>query len=174
MPEASRVLRENLHLLPQRGDALDLACGLGASALMMARAGLRVQAWDLSQVALDSLAKEASRTGIRISLQCRDVIVSPPQAESFDIIHVSYFLDRGLVPRLIQALRPGGLIFYQTFTRAAVSDTGPSNPEYRLKDNELLHLFPGLLIRCYCEEGRLGDLRSGCRDVALLVAEKKR
>jgi len=40
------VLSENLHLLPARGCALDLACGAGANALLLARHGLETHAWD--------------------------------------------------------------------------------------------------------------------------------
>ena len=45
---AAQVLSDNLHLLPTQGTALDLACGLGGNALLLARQGLTVEAWDLS------------------------------------------------------------------------------------------------------------------------------
>ncbi|MCG8043626.1 MAG: class I SAM-dependent methyltransferase, partial [Candidatus Thiodiazotropha endolucinida] len=96
----------------------------------------------------------------------------PPQTEQFDVIVVSYFLERSLIPTLIQALKPGGLVFYQTFTRQAVSSEGPQNPAFRLADQELLQLFSQLQVRVYREEGRLGDLSLGSRDVAMLVAQK--
>ncbi|MEW8205094.1 MAG: SAM-dependent methyltransferase, partial [Candidatus Thiodiazotropha taylori] len=83
-----------------------------------------------------------------------------------------YFLERSLIPTLIQALKPGGLVFYQTFTRQAVSSEGPQNPAFRLADQELLQLFSQLHVRVYREEGRLGDLSLGSRDVAMLVAQK--
>jgi len=172
--DTPRVLRDNLHLLPARGDALDLACGRGAGALLLARHGLRVQAWDLSEVAIERLVAEARQQGLRnLYAKVRDVIQAPPEPNGFDLILVSFFLERGLAPQLIDALRPGGLLFYQTFTRAAVSAFGPSNPEYRLGDNELLRLFPRLTVRFYREDGRLGDLGAGCRDIAMLVAEKR-
>jgi len=171
--EAPRVLRDNLHLLPPSGDALDLACGRGAGALLLASRGLRVQAWDLSEVAIERLIAEALAQGVgNVHALVRDAIRQPPEPGSFDLILVSFFLDRGLAPHLINALRPGGLLIYQTFTRAAVSACGPCNPEYRLGDNELLRMFSGLIVRFYREEGLLGDLGAGCRDVAMLVAEK--
>ena len=171
--EAPTVLRDHLHLLPPTGDALDLACGRGAGALLLASRGLRVQAWDLSEVAVGRLAEEAQRRGLtNIHTQVRDVICEPPEPRSFDLILVSFFLERALATHLIAALRPGGLLFYQTFTRAAVSSRGPSNPQYRLDDNELLRMFSGLHLRFYREEGLLGDLEAGCRDVAMLVGEK--
>jgi tellurite methyltransferase len=166
------VLAENIHLLPAEGDALDLACGRGANAIRMARAGLRVTAWDLSAVAIERLNSAAREQRVSIAAEVRDVIALPPEPESFDLILVGYFLERALAPVLIRALRPGGLLLYQTFSVNAVSDNGPSNPAFRLQDNELLELFQPLRVRFYREEGRLGNCRLGIRDIAMLVAEK--
>ncbi len=172
LPPPARVLEENLHLLPSTGLALDLACGLGANALLLADRGLAVVAWDLSPVAIQRLRGTADRRGTRVDPRVRDVLADPPGPATFDLILVSHFLDRGLAAAIGAALRPGGVLFYQTFTREAVSDSGPSNPEYRLGANELLGLFPTLLVRYYREEGRLGDLASGTRDIAMLVAQR--
>jgi SAM-dependent methyltransferase len=170
----ARVLLENRHLLPPKGRALDLACGLGANALLLAEFGLQVSAWDLSAVAIDRLTDAASARGLRIDAEVRDLQAHPPEPGAFDVIVVSHFLDRALAPKIAEALRSGALLFYQTFTREAVSDGGPSNPEYRLSVNELLRLFPGLVVRVYREEGRLGDRTLGARDIAMLVAERPR
>ncbi len=172
-PKAAAVLQQNRYLLPVRGRALDLACGLGGSALLLARAGLMVNAWDLSSVAIERLRGYAAEQGLQNLLaDVRDVEQNPPAVASFDVITVSYFLQRQLAPALIAALKPGGLLFYQTFTRIAVADRGPINPEYRLADNELLRLFGSLAIRFYREENHLGDITQGYRDVAMLVGER--
>ncbi|MBL3599907.1 MAG: class I SAM-dependent methyltransferase [gamma proteobacterium endosymbiont of Lamellibrachia anaximandri] len=171
-PSAAEVLLQNLHLLPQTGNALDLACGLGGNALELARFGMDVSAWDLSSVAVERLQHLADSEGLVLNAEQKDVEQDPLTENAFDVIVVSYFLDRGLMPALIAALKPGGLIFYQTFTRIAVSDTGPSNPAYRLGDNELIALLSPLSIRFYREENRLGDLSKGLRDVAMIVAQK--
>ncbi|WP_177418773.1 class I SAM-dependent methyltransferase [endosymbiont of Lamellibrachia barhami] len=171
-PSAAEVLLENLHLLPETGNALDLACGLGGNALELARSGLEVSAWDISSVAVERLQHLAASAGLALNAEQRDVEQNLLTENAFDVIVVSYFLNRGLMPALIAALKPGGLIFYQTFTRIAVSDTGPSNPAYRLGDNELIALLSPLSVRFYREENRLGDLRKGSRDVAMIVAQK--
>jgi len=173
-PEAAQVLVENRHLLPARGVALDLACGLGGNALLLARAGLQTFAWDLSPVAIERLRSRACEPGLEmLRAEVRDVERDPPAAGSFDVITVSHYLERRLFPALIAALRPGGLLFYQTFTRSGVSDRGPSNPAFRLDDNELLRLCGELAVRFYREEQRLGDLGKGQRDLAMLVAERR-
>jgi tellurite methyltransferase len=171
-PTVARVLQENLHLLPASGKALDLACGLGGNALALAARGLDVTAWDLSPVAIQRLRESAVAAGLaNLKAEVWDIERQPPAAASFDLIVVSYYLERSLIPALIQALKPGGLIFYQTFTAIAVGEEGPSNPAFRLGDNELLDLFCSLKLRVYREENRLGDLQAGLRDVAMLIAE---
>jgi 2-polyprenyl-3-methyl-5-hydroxy-6-metoxy-1,4-benzoquinol methylase len=172
-PTLARVLQENLHLLPESGTALDLACGLGGNALALAEQGLDVTAWDLSPVAIQRLQRFSSQAGLsNLKAEVRDVEEQPPAPASFDVIVVSYYLERSLIPKLIEALKPGGLIFYQTFTAITVGEEGPSNPAFRLGDNELLDLFRPLKLRVYREENRLGDLQRGARDIALLVAER--
>ena len=167
---ATEVLVENRHLLPAVGEALDLACGLGGNALLLARHGLRTTAWDLSPVAIERLAAEAE--GLPLRAEVRDVLAAPPAAGSFDVIVVSRFLERDLCPLLMAALRPGGLLFYQTFTRDKAVPGGPSTPDFLLAENELLRLFEGLRLRVYREEGCLGDVTRGLRNEALLVAQR--
>jgi tellurite methyltransferase len=170
--QPAEVLTTHVHLLPHSGRALDLACGLGANALLLAEQGLQTWAWDISPVAIARLDDTASRLGLSIHSEVRDVIARPPSPDSFDVIVVSRFLERTIVCALQTALRPGGLLFYQTFTRNRVDENGPRNSAFRLEDNELLHLFNDLKIRFYREEGRVGDLQRGFRNEAMLVAQK--
>ena len=172
-PEPTPVLRAGAHLLPEGGAALDLACGRGGDALYLAARGLEVTAWDLSSVAIAGLSDTAAGQGVRVNGERRDVIRHPPPADAFDVIVVGYFLDRGLFPRLIEALRPGGLLFYETFTAECVDGQGPANPLFRLGQNELLALVADhLLVRFYREEGVVGDPAAGCRNVAQLIGQR--
>lgn len=171
---AALVLRANTHLLPAAGRALDLACGLGGNARLMAASGLDAEGWDVSQVAIDKLNVYARERGLALNGVCRDVEIEPPLPASFDVIVVSRFLSRTLAEDLIEALRPGGLLFYQTFTREHVDPVGPRNDEYRLAPNELLKLFYSLRTLVYREEGRIGDVRQGWRNEAMLVACRER
>ncbi len=168
----ARVLLENVHLLPDRGAALDLACGLGANALLLASRGLEVVAWDSSSVAIDKLRALAQARGLTLQAEVRDVVQRPPEPERFDVIVVSRFLDRSLTPHLIAALRADGLVFYQTFTRSRVDEHGPHNPDYLLADGELLAMFSPLQLMVYREEGLAGNIDQGFRGQALLVAKK--
>jgi SAM-dependent methyltransferase len=170
--EPAPVLAEYAHLLPAEGTALDLACGLGGNAVFLARRGLDTLAWDSSPAAIEQLSAYAEARGLRLRAAVRDVAARPPEPEGFDVIVVSRFLERALVPALVAALRPDGLLYYQTFTRSRVSDRGPGNDRFRLGDNELLGLFGELRLLVYREDGRVGELERGLRDEAQLVAQK--
>jgi len=145
---------------------------LGGSALFLAERGFESHAWDVSQVAIDRLADRGKELGLEIDGAVRDIVMEPPGEGAFDVIAVSHFLDRRIVPALISALRPGGIIFYQTFTRHRVLGGGPQNDDFRLADNELLQLFSGLRLLVYREEGIQGDTTRGLRDEAMIVAQR--
>lgn len=171
-PPSATVLQAHAHLLPQTGDALDLACGLGGNALLLARYGLRTEAWDWNPDALRQLSLAATRLKLTIAARLRDVEATPPDDQQFDVITVSHFLHRPTIPALRQAVRPGGLIFYQTFRDRRVDPAGPRNPDYLLKDNELLRLFAGFIVRAYRDEDCIGRAACGWRNKAMIVAQR--
>lgn len=173
IPVAARVLEEFEYLLPQSGRALDLACGRGGNAILLAQHGLETFAWDISDTAVEQLREFVLDKTLAITVQQRDVVKFPPDPASFDVIVVSRFLDRSLIPRLMDALRTQGLIFYQTFIKDKQEGIGPNNPDYLLDANELLDLFESLHIMLYREEGRAGDMSRGFRNEAMLIARKR-
>lgn len=167
---ACDVLRNHTHLLPEHGTALDVACGLGGNALLLAHHGLQTFAWDFADSAIDTLKKQAKN--LPLYPEVRNVVEHPPSEKSFDVIVVSRFLERELAPALVNALAPQGLLFYQTFSRAFVDDTPPRNPAFRLADNELLQLFSTLKVVFYHEEGRIGNLQQGTRNEAFFIGQR--
>jgi tellurite methyltransferase len=171
-PTAAEVLFHNQHLLSAKGSALDLACGRGANAICLAENGLNVSAWDISSTALEQLSKHAKAKNLSINLETRDVSNQPPETNTFDVIVVSRFLDRTLINDIKKAIKSNGLIFYQTFTKVKVDESGPSNLNYLLDKNELLNLFNGWNIIYYREEGITGTISHGFRNQAMLIAQK--
>lgn len=170
--EAAEVLFNNRHLLPPRGKALDLACGLGGNALLMAEQGLQVDAWDISAVALTKLRTQASEHKLAITTrQCLITAAGLPISH-FDVIVISRFLDRSLCNAIMATLKAEGLLFYQTFTRNKLDQQGPSNPDYLLECNELLNLFSPLRLVYYQENSHIGDLRLGNRNEACYIGQK--
>lgn len=171
--KTSNVLQQHADLLPTTGTALDLACGFGGNAIFLSQHGLQTHAWDISQAAIEKLLAYCSEHSISMMADERDVETNPPEQNTFDVICVSYYLERNICNDIMAALKPNGLLFYQTFVEEKVSDSGPSNPKYRLQPNELLRLFSPLHILVYQEYGSVGNVKKGLRDVAVLVAQKR-
>jgi len=170
---AAEVLTENLHLLPSSGRALDVACGLGANALQLARCNLDVDAWDSSVAAIGKLKSFAADRGLAVNAIVSDIAPLLTGSSRWDVIVISHFLDRSFCSKVPEILNPGGLLFYQTFTRTRVDDNGPGNPDYLLGENELLALFPSFNIRYFRDEGLQGNTLEGKRGKSFLVAQKK-
>jgi SAM-dependent methyltransferase len=114
-PNAALV-RETAGLAP--GRALDLGCGEGADAIWLARQGWEVTATDISQVALDRAAGQATAAGVadRIDWQRHDLGASFP-AGSFDLVSAQFLHSRGdSMPRerilraAAAAVAPGGVL----------------------------------------------------------------
>lgn len=167
------VLHEFQHLLPVQGLALDLASGLGANALFLAQHNMDTHAWDISSIAIERLNEISNSLNLNINTEVRDVVTSPPEENTFDVIVVCHFLDRQIMPNIIAALRQNGLLFYQTFTKARTQESGPSSDKYRLGKNELLSLCGDLDVIVYREEGLIGNTESGFRNEALFVGQHK-
>lgn len=171
-PAPCQCLAEHDFLLPKSGSALDLACGLGGNGLLMAAQGLTVEAWDISPIALAALGQHAARQGLPILTRQMDIDATDLAEQAFDVIVVSRFLDRTLCNAIMDALKPEGLLFYQTFTRAKLEPQGPSNPEFLLDRNELLQLFRPLSLLHYQEYCGVGELSRGNRNEACFIGQK--
>lgn len=169
---AAQVLTEHVFLLPKQGVALDLACGLAANALLLAESGLETYAWDISGVAIAQVQQLAREKNLNIIAKQIDIHHTSLPEKNFDVIVVSRFLDRSLTHGIMAALKPGGLLFYQTYTRQKISDSPPHNPDFLLAENELLLLFSPLKVLFYQEYGRVGRLEHGERNEALYIGQK--
>lgn len=167
---ACEVLKRNTALLPARGKALDMACGLGANALLLAEHGLEVEAWDISEVALEKLQHAANKQSLTLNTLTRDAEQHPPEPGQFDVIVVSRFLHRPTLAALAAALKPNGLLFYQTFNQAKPAG-GPSNPDFLLKRGELLRVFCDLRLCFYQEYEQAGNNSQGNRFETLYVGQ---
>ena len=170
--EVAEVLSEHRHLLPSVGKGLDLACGLGANALFLAEQGLDVDAWDISSVALDKLQRMAIERQLKITT--KQVIIQPSALpkDYFNVIIITRFLDRFLTNAIMESLKSGGLVFYQTYTKEKLGLKGPNNPDFLLSRNELLQLFQPLSTVFYKENSVIGDVNHGERNEALFIGQK--
>ncbi len=166
-PFLKRVLR----LLPG-GKALDVASGEGRNAVFLAEQGHKVEAVDISRIALSRARRLAKARGVRIRTALADLASYPIAPGVFDLIIDFYFLDRRLIPKMKKGLRKGGRVVFQTYLieQKSLGPEGPANPRYFLQPNELFRLFRGFRVLFY-REGIFRE--SGRRKaIASLVAEK--
>jgi SAM-dependent methyltransferase len=73
---------------------------------------------------------------------------------SFDAVVVTHYLWRDLMPTLIEALAPGGVLLYETFAQGHETVGKPSRPDFLLRPGELLQACAGLRVVAY-EDGFL-------------------
>ena len=168
--EPAEWLTSHAHLLPIGGVALDLACGRGRHALWLAARGMRVHAVDRDAAAIAAVGVAARSRGLGVDAQVVDLEGEAvfPASETYDTIVVVHYLHRPLFPRIRQALRPGGLLVYETFTLAQARRGRPSNPAFLLAPGELVQLVAPLEI----VDAREGEFDG--RDIASIVARRAR
>ena len=166
------VLTDNDNILPIKGIALDLACGLGTNSLFLAARGLEVHAWDISKVAVSHLAERAGSLGLNIQTRVINITAAALPVESYDLVITSHYLDRSLPPAILDATRPGGLICYQTFTANKQIDKGPHNPMFLLRPNELQSFVPDCEILAFKDESHNVNRDDPLAGRAFIVARK--
>jgi SAM-dependent methyltransferase len=114
----------------------------------LADRGFRTYAVDRDADAIRTLSDEAARRELPLVARVLDlerdaVELDPPD---YDLIVVVHYLHRPLFPVLLGALRPGGVLVYETFTRAQAARGRPTNPAFLLESGELLQLVQPLDI----------------------------
>lgn len=170
--QSAAILKLNQSLLAGKGKALDLACGLGGNAIFLAEQGYQVTALDCSDVALEKLALFAAQKKLSITTSLLDLENQSIKLNQFDVVVVSYYLQRDLFPHLFKLLKQGGLLFYQTFSAATETDTGPNNPSFRLRQGELLSLCESQAV-LYYREDQGGCIGENCfNNDAMIVVRK--
>ena len=171
------LLQQSRYL--SRGKALDVACGSGRHTLLLASLGYEVDAIDHDHQLLEQLSKTAQTRKlpgiITNSIDLEPPLPNEPQLghNVYDVILVFFYLARPLFPHLIKALKPGGLLLYETFTiDNHLQYHHPRRREFCLNHNELLHLTSKLQVLHYDEGLHQGNGSSRSVYTAQLTARK--
>lgn len=139
----------------KRGPVVDLACGRGRHCIAAAEGGAHAIGVDRNPALLAELRAAARERGLRVDAVRADLenlSELPLKPECCAAILVFRFLFRPLAPRIEEALLPGGLLLFETFTvHQAEFATGPRNPAFLLAEGELPKLFPGLEVLAFWE-----------------------
>lgn len=166
--EPVEFLREHIDILP-KGKVLDIAMGEGRNAVFLAKYGFEVDGCDISERAITKARELARENHVTIHAFVADLETYQLPKDTYDVIACFYYLQRDLVPQMKAALKPGGVIIYETYTteNRERGFEGPKNMDYLLKPNELLDLFKDLKI-IYYRELTLNNKKA----IASLIAKK--
>jgi SAM-dependent methyltransferase len=124
---------------------LDLACGRGRHALVLAALGARVTAVDRDADALAALAARARAAGLppdAIAVECadleRDDVPWPLAGRRFDALVVTNYLWRPRFDDQLALVADGGWLLYETFADGQQHLGRPTQPAFLLRRGELL------------------------------------
>lgn len=153
-PLPSDWVRRFAGLLPPGGNALDLACGGGRHARLLAASGRRVLAVDRD---VEALAGLAACPGIEVLQADLEGGAWPLAGRRFAGIVVTNYLHRPLFPHLLAALEADGMLIYETFMLGNERFGRPSNPAFLLRPNELLEAFASCMQVVAFEQGEVAQ-----------------
>lgn len=148
--------------------ALDIACGMGRHSKYLASKGFNVDALDISDVAINSLKDEP-----RIHAREVDFDTYILQKNRYDLIVCTYFLERKLFPQMIEALKPKGIILYETLLYDDKNERKPSNSAFLLDKKELNNYFSKECEILHYDEWHDIDYQGAKTMKASMVAKKR-
>jgi len=142
-------------LVAPGASVLDVACGTGRHARWFAARGARVTALDRDAQAMAAML---ALPGAAIELIVADIEDGPwpLPGRHFDVVVVTNYLWRPLMPALVASIDVGGLLIYETFAQGNETVGKPSNPDYLLHPGELLQLAADLRVIAF-EDGFIAE-----------------
>ncbi|MDI3489425.1 MAG: hypothetical protein PWP11_702 [Thauera sp.] len=143
-------------LIAGGGEVLDFACGSGRHARWLAQRGYRVEAVDRDGIALQLLHGLPKVHTLEADLEAGGW---PYGGRSFDGLVVTNYLFRPRFDQLLDLLRPGGVLIYETFMLGNERFGKPSNPDFLLRPNELLQRLAGNWTIVAFEQGEVQQPR---------------
>lgn len=121
--------------------ALEIACGTGRNSVFLAENGFTVEALDISSVALGFIE---TKNISNIHTKHIDLEGYEPNKNSYDLIVKTNYLDRAIIPNLLEALKKEGILFIETYMKHPSNTKPSSNPDFLLDQGEL---------KSFCKEG---------------------
>ncbi len=137
-------------LVPRSGVLLDVACGGGRHLRLFRDRGHAVAGIDIDTRGVADLA-----VAPEVEIIAADIEGGPwpLPGRRFAAIVVTNYLHRPLFPTLLEALAPGGMLLYETFSVGNGRYGRPSCPAFLLRNGELLELARGRLQVIAYEHG---------------------
>jgi tellurite methyltransferase len=153
------------------GRALDVACGAGRNAVFLAERGWKVLGFDRSVEGLRILSRRGAERDLPIVPVLADAAEFAVRPGSVDLVVNTHFLLREAFPLLRSALRPGGLLVFETFSVVELEELGGDiRRAFAVERGELLRAFAGFQVLLH-EEG-VFEREEGDRGLARFVGRK--
>lgn len=153
-----------------RGRVLDVAAGVGRNALFLARRGNTVEAIDISLAGLRVARAAALAEGLRVLPLQADLESFPLPTDRYDAAINIRYLQRSLFEPLQRAVKPGGIILFETFLIDQLGVGHIKNPAFLLQHGELRDAFSSCELLVY-EEGLFAN-REQPAHLARMVARR--
>jgi len=153
------------------GTALDYGMGQGRNAIYLAQQGWTVTGFDPAEQAVAAALEQARQLGVKLTtLTVGDDHFDFGKAQ-WDLIVLSYVSFRGTMPRIVESLKPGGLVVVEAFHRDSLKN-GPIGGGVLYDTNELLKLFERFRVIVYEDVEDKSDFGPGTNRVVRLLAQK--
>ena len=137
--------------------ALDIACGEGRNSVFLAQHGFHVTGLDISDIGLSKAAALARKAGVEVDFEHVDLDGYRIE-RNYDLILNFNFLLRSLIPSMVHALTPGGLLLFDTIMETPHL-LESHNPAYLLRRGELREMFESFEGEVlFSEESDQGDM----------------
>jgi tellurite methyltransferase len=163
---------QNLSANLYGGKALDMACGLGANSLFLARLNYQVEAIDISDVAINFVQEQAKKNQLNIHSFVCDLTefenINWPK-NYFNLVVMTYYLDRSLFPVVKSLVQQDGYFFMETFYQTSQKQQKGVSNQYKLQSNELLSEFSDWKILFFEENEQEGRQTIFCQKVPQLM-----
>ena len=154
-------------LIAKGGRVLDLACGSGRHARLLAGLGFEVLAVDRNFEAILTLQAVPGITATQLDLEGDDW---PLTGRTFDGIVVTNYLWRPRLPAVLALLAPGGVLIYETFMLGNEAYGKPSSPAFLLRPGELREVAQAAGLREIAfEEGYTASPKPAMRQAICAV-----
>lgn len=152
---------------PAANTLLDVGCGAGFLSNRLAKEGFEVSGIDLSEESLEVAARFDETSTVKY--ERANAYELPYMDQSFDVVTCMDFLEHVEDPARVirecaRVLRPGGLFFYHTFNRSALSEAVVIKFVERFVRNTppQMHVIELFLrpeeVLAFCEEAGLENL----------------
>jgi len=130
---------------------LDVACGNGRHTRLFLDAGYKIVAVDQNIAGIQTLIHHPNLTVLKADLESKNGW--PFLNQQFSGVIVTNYLFRPILNDIVSAVGPGGVLIYETFATGNEQYGRPRNPDFLLREGELIETVANKLSIVAYEHG---------------------